>query len=191
VIPLPEPVRAHAARARALVLDVDGVLTDGTLYYGTDGEALKAFHVRDGLGLRLLRLEGIHVAVISAKRSAPLERRLTDLRVPHVYLGREDKLRALDELLEATGVAAEDVAYVGDDLVDLPVLARVGLSVSVADAHPRVRERALWVTRAQGGKGAVREVADGLLLARGRLAAACEALAAELAAGSAGPPARG
>ncbi len=178
---VPDAVRARAAEVRALVLDVDGVLTDGRLYYGPEGEALKVFCVRDGLGLRLLRAEGIAVAVITAKRSAALLARLRDLKLEHVYVGREDKLRALDELRDKLSLRHEEVAYVGDDLVDLPVLARVGLPVTVKDGHPLVRERAAWVTEAAGGHGAVREVADGLLEARGRLNAACEALAAELA----------
>lgn len=177
---LPEALRARAAQVRVLALDVDGVLTDGLLHYGPDGEQTKAFHVRDGLGIRLLAREGIHVGVISAKRSAPLVRRLEDLGVVHAYLGREDKVRALRELLAQVGAHEHEAAFVGDDLVDIPVMARVGLPIAVADAHPRARSRALWVTRARGGHGAVREVADALLDARGRLEAACDALEREL-----------
>ncbi len=171
-----DAVRARAAEVRALVLDVDGVLTDGTLYYGPDGEHLKAFHVRDGLGLRLLRQEGIVVAVISAKDSEPLARRLRDLKVEHALLGREDKARALGELCARVGITEQEVAYIGDDILDLPVLARVGLPITVSDGHPLVRQRVQWVTEAAGGHGAVREVADALLEASGRLGAACEAL---------------
>ncbi len=170
----------NARRVRALVLDVDGVLTDGTIYYGSDGEAIKAFHVRDGLGLRLLRLEGIHVAIISARRSLPLLSRLRDLKIEHFFVGREDKLRALDELVQRLELRIDEVAYVGDDLVDLPVMARVGLPIAPADAHDRVRARAAWVTTARAGHGAVREVAEGLLEARGRLDTICDLLAAEL-----------
>ncbi len=183
--PVPEPARERAAAVRALVLDVDGVLTDGTLWYGPDGEVMKAFSVRDGLGIRLLRAEGIAVAVISAKRSAPLLARLRDLKVEHLYLGREDKLRALDELAGALSIGREQIAYVGDDLVDLPVLEAVGLPITVADGHPRAKARAAWITEACGGRGAVREVCEGLLETRGRLDAVCDALAAELARGRA------
>ncbi len=180
---VPVAARERAVSVRALVLDVDGVLTDGTLWYGERGEVMKAFSVRDGLGLRLLRLEGVAVAVISAKRSPPLVARLDDLGIEHLYLGREDKLRALDELSGALSIDRASMAYVGDDLVDLPVLAAVGLPIAVADAHPRACAAAAWVTEAPGGRGAVREVAEGLLEARGRLDAACEALARELARG--------
>lgn len=171
-------VRSRAARIRLLLLDVDGVLTDGLLWYGPQGEELKAFHVRDGLGIRLLRQEGIVVAVLSAKRSPALERRVRDLRVDHALLGRDDKSRGLDELLAAAGAGPEAVAHVGDDLLDLPVMRRVGLGIAPADAHPMVRREADWVTEAGGGRGAVREVADGLLEARDRLSQAHEALLA-------------
>ncbi|HEY8428992.1 MAG TPA: HAD hydrolase family protein [Sandaracinaceae bacterium] len=174
---LPDSARERAASVRALVLDVDGVLTDGTLFYGPDGEAMKSFSARDGLGVRLLRLEGIAVAVISAKRSSALLARLRDLDITNAYLGREDKLAALDELAAALSLSPTEMAYAGDDLVDLPVMAAVGLPIAVADAHPRVRARAAWVTEARGGHGAVREIAESLLEARGRLDAACEALA--------------
>lgn len=180
---VPEAARERAAAVRALVLDVDGVLTDGTLLYGADGEALKAFSVRDGLGLRLLRLEGIAVAVISAKRSPPLLARLRDLKIEQLYLGREDKLNALDELAGALSITHAQMAYVGDDLVDLPVLDVVGLPITVADGHARARARAAWITEARGGHGAVREIAEGLLEARGRLDAVCDALALELTRG--------
>lgn len=178
LVGLPEEVREPAARVRALVLDVDGVLTDGSLEYGADGEASKTFHVKDGLGIRLLAREGIAVAVISAKTSAPLRRRLEDLRVPHAMLGREDKSAALDELMRTLGITEREVAFVGDDLLDLPILRRVGLAIAPADAHPLVLVEAAWVTRAGGGRGAVRETCDGLLAARGRLRASCEDLLA-------------
>ena len=152
---------------RLLALDVDGVLTDGRLLYGPDGESLKAFHVRDGLGLKLLRDGGIDVAIISGRKSAPLERRLADLGITQVFLGREDKTRALDALLEATGLDAQAIAYVGDDLPDVPVLARVGLPISVADAAGEARAAAAWITERPGGAGAVREICDALLDAQG------------------------
>ncbi|MCB9659672.1 MAG: HAD hydrolase family protein [Sandaracinaceae bacterium] len=176
---LPIELRALAARIRLLVLDADGVLTDGRLYYGDDGEVVKAFHARDGLGLRLLRNEGVQLAVISGRAAPALERRVRDLRVHHALLGRDDKRAALDECLLAAGVLAEETAFVGDDVLDLPAMRAVGLGVAVADAHARVRHEARWVTNAPGGRGAVREVADGLLKARGRLDAAIDELLRE------------
>lgn len=181
---VPESARERAAAVRALVLDVDGVLTDGTLWYGPDGEIMKAFSVRDGLGLRLLKIEGLAVAVISAKRSAALAARLRDLDIAHVYLGREDKLRALDELVTTLSILPAQMAYVGDDLLDLPALDVVGLPITVADAHPRVRARAAWVTQALGGRGAVREIAEGLLEARGRLETVYDLLTSQLTRGA-------
>jgi 3-deoxy-D-manno-octulosonate 8-phosphate phosphatase (KDO 8-P phosphatase) len=168
-----------AADVRLLILDVDGVLNDGRLWYGPDGELVKPFHSRDGFGIRLLLREGVQVAILSARRSAPLERRLADLHIRHAVLGRDDKRTGLDMLLRATGVAPEEAASMGDDVLDLPVMRRVGLPIAVRDAHPLVRAEAAWVTQHPGGGGAVREVADALLEARGRLRAACEALLAE------------
>jgi len=171
---LPAGARDRAAGVRLLVLDVDGVLTDGTLYYGADGEVLKAFHVRDGFGLKVLREEGIAAAVISGRRAPALERRLSELGLEHAFLGRDDKARAFDELLAEVGVPDGAVAYVGDDVLDLPVLRRAGLSIAPADAHPLVREEVAWVTSAGGGRAVVREIADGLLDARGRFRDAYE-----------------
>lgn len=175
---LPTSLRERAARVKLLALDVDGVLTDGRLFYGPDGEALKVFDVKDGLGLRLLREEGIDVAVISAKRSAMLERRLSDLKIPDACLGREDKCRALDEVCARVGATLDEVCFVGDDAFDLPVLRVVGLSAAPSDAHPMVTSEVAWVLEARGGRGAVREVCDALLDARGRLDAAVARLLA-------------
>jgi len=172
-------LQQRLARVELLVLDVDGILTDGTLYYGERGEALKAFHVHDGLGMRMLRTRGIGVAVVSAKRSGPLERRLADLQVQH-RLGREDKLAAMDELLSDLKVSVDAVAYAGDDLIDLPVLRRVGVAITVSDARPQVIAEADWVTEARGGRGAVREMADAILDSRGELNATIDALVAEI-----------
>ncbi|MCU0674214.1 MAG: HAD-IIIA family hydrolase [Myxococcota bacterium] len=173
---LPDALRERAARVKLLALDVDGVLTDGRLYYGPDGESLKVFDVKDGLGLRLLREESIAIAIVSAKRSTMLERRLADLKIPDVCLGREDKRRALDEVCARVGASLDEVCFVGDDAFDLPVLRAVGLSAAPADAHPIVKREVAWLLQARGGRGAVREVCDALLDARGRLDAAIEAL---------------
>lgn len=177
-----ETLRAALARVRLLSLDVDGVLTDGKLHYGPEGEILKSFHVHDGLGIKLLMREGIEVAVISAKSGGPLEQRLADLGVRHAWLGREDKRAAFDELREELGLRPEQIAHVGDDLPDLAVMRVVGVSIAVANAMPRVRAEATLVTDKRGGEGAVREVAERLLAARGRLDAAIEAYLGELGA---------
>lgn len=185
----PGEVPAGAAAVQLLLLDVDGVLNDGLIWYGPDGEVFKPFHSRDGFGIRLLLREGVQVGVLSARKSPALERRLADLKVQHAVLGRDDKIRGLDELLERTGVAPEQAASMGDDVLDLPVMRKVGLAITVRDGHPLVQAEAGWITHLPGGRGAVREVADGILRARGRLEAACEALLAEEAA--AGEPTGG
>jgi len=173
---LPAALRERAADIALLVLDVDGVLTDGTLYYGEHGELIKAFNVKDGLGIRLLMQEGVEVAVISARKMPALERRLKDLKVTHAYLGCEDKLTALEELTGRLSIDMKRVAFVGDDIIDLPALRKVGLAVTVQDGNGLVRKEAAWVTEAKGGRGAVREVAEALLEARGKLEAAVERL---------------
>lgn len=165
--------RSDAARVRFLVLDVDGVLTDGRLYYGARGEALKVFHVRDGHGLKLLAAAGVTAAVISGRRSAMTARRCRELGVRHVLQGIEDKLAAFQRLRGRLGVSSGECACVGDDLPDIPLMREVGLSFAVADAHPQARSAAHVVTRLAGGQGAVREVCDYLLEAR-RLGAAPE-----------------
>lgn len=155
-----------AARIRLLVLDVDGVLTDGRLWFGPDGEALKAFHVRDGVGIKALLGAGIEVAIISGRRSAALERRAAELGVRHVEQGCDNKAQALRALTAALGVPQDCTACVGDDTPDLPMMALVALPIAVADAHADVLAAARHVTRAAGGAGAVREVCDLLLDAR-------------------------
>jgi 3-deoxy-D-manno-octulosonate 8-phosphate phosphatase (KDO 8-P phosphatase) len=157
---LADDAEQRVRKVRLVCLDVDGVLTDGSLWYAAEGEAFKRFHVRDGLGIRLLLFHGIQVAVISARRSGLVERRMQDLKIPHWVVGRDDKSNALDELLQKVSLTPEQVAYVGDDLLDLPVMRRVGLAVAVHDAHPYVRAVAHAVTECAGGSGAVREVAD-------------------------------
>ena len=168
-MPVPGRLAERSREVQLVIVDVDGVLTDGVLLYGPEGETLKAFHARDGLGLKLLMREGIAVAVISGRRCAALERRLADLRIERAYLGCEDKAGALAELLSEVGCTAAQALHIGDDLPDLAVFERVGIGVAVADAHPRVQEAADWVLETRGGQGAAREMADALLAARGRL----------------------
>ena len=154
----------RAAEAiRLLVLDVDGVLTDGRLYFGPRGEALKVFHVRDGYGLVQLRSAGVEVAVISGRRSAAVRARCRELGVRHVHQGVSDKLAVLERLCARLHLVPAECACVGDDLPDLPLMRTVALSFAVADAHPQVRRAADVVTRHAGGRGAVREVCERLL----------------------------
>jgi 3-deoxy-D-manno-octulosonate 8-phosphate phosphatase (KDO 8-P phosphatase) len=157
---------ARAAAVRLLVLDVDGVMTDGRLHYDAEGREFKSFHVRDGYGIRRVMDAGIEVAVISGRRSQSAAGRMAELGIRHVMLGREDKAAAFDELLARLGVGAESVACVGDDLPDLPIMQRAALPVAVADCHASILPAAAWRTTLPGGAGAVREVCDLLLAAR-------------------------
>lgn len=161
-----------AARVRLLVLDVDGVMTDGRLYYGARGEALKVFHVRDGLGLKLLADAGIIVAVISGRRSTMNSARCRELGVKHLVQGVADKLAAFQRLRGRLQVSSGMCACVGDDVTDVALMRAVGLSFAVADAHPQARSAAQVVTQLPGGGGAVREICDFLLEARRRAGAA-------------------
>jgi 3-deoxy-D-manno-octulosonate 8-phosphate phosphatase (KDO 8-P phosphatase) len=156
----------RARAVRVLVLDVDGVLTDGRLLYSAHGDELKSFHVRDGYGIVALRRAGFEVAVISGRHSEAVARRLGELGVTWVRQGISDKAAAFEELLTRLDVTDEHVACVGDDTPDVPMLRRAGLAVAVADAHPDARAVAHYVTRTPGGRGAVREVCDLLLMAR-------------------------
>lgn len=156
-----------AAVGVALVIfDVDGVLTDGTLWYGPDGESFKPFHVRDGLGIRMLIAAGIRVAVISGRRSAAVTERMRELGVTDVAQGVGDKAHTLKELLTRTGIESRDVACLVDDTPDLELMSAVGLAAAVADAHPDVLAAAAYVTHARGGHGAAREFCDWLLATR-------------------------
>jgi len=157
----------RARRVELLVLDVDGVLTDGGLYYGPEGEALKRFDVRDGHGIVLCRGMGIPAAILSARTSPAVEARARELRIPFVLQGERDKAAGLDRLLERCGLPAEALAYIGDDVNDLPVLARVGFGAAPADARPEVRERVHYVCQSPGGRGAVRELCELILRAKG------------------------
>jgi 3-deoxy-D-manno-octulosonate 8-phosphate phosphatase (KDO 8-P phosphatase) len=156
----------RARHIRLVVFDVDGVLTDGRLYFGPQGEALKAFHARDGLGILRLRKAGVEVAILSARRSDLVDVRMADLGVRYVLQGADDKLAGLAQLLEATGVPPAQVAYMGDDVNDLPCLEQVGLAACPSDALPALRVRADFVAVERGGEGAARELADLVLEAR-------------------------
>lgn len=157
----------RAAAVRLLVLDVDGVLTDGRLYFDAEGREFKSFHVRDGYGIRRCLEAGIEVAVISGRRSRATSARMSELGIRHVLLGQDHKRPALEALLAQLGLAAAQAACVGDDLPDLPLLEMAGLAVAVADAEPVLLRHSHWHTRRPGGLGAVRDVCDLLLRARG------------------------
>lgn len=154
------------AKIELLVLDVDGVLTDGRLYFGARGEALKVFHVRDGHGVKLLRASGVDVAVISGRRSAAVGRRMRELGVADVVQGTADKVAALERLCAKRRIRPAAVACLVDDTPDLPLMTFVGHAGAVADAHPLVRAAAHWVAQSAGGLGAVRELCDAMLRAR-------------------------
>lgn len=159
--------RARLARVRALVLDVDGVLTDGSLYYGPGGQSFKRFDSKDGMGIVLLQKAGVRVAFLSAEKTGIVRRRAEKLGVRDLFLGVGDKGEAFERFLRARGLAAEETAYAGDDVNDLPPLRRAGVAIAVADAVPEVRRAADWVTSRPGGRGAVREVCDAILKFRG------------------------
>lgn len=160
-----------ARQVRLVILDVDGVLTDGGLCFDNQGEEYKTFNSLDGHGVRMLLDCGIEVAVITGRQSGIVEHRMRDLGVRHIYQGSRDKLPAFDRLLADTGLEADQVAYVGDDLPDLPVMRRVGCAIAVQNAHSFVKQHCDWVTTALGGHGAVREISDFLLHAQGLLEA--------------------
>ena len=162
----------RARRVRLAAFDVDGTLTDGRLVYSSSGDELKFFHVADGLGLKLLRDHGIEVALITARESPLVQARARELGLRHLYQGSRDKLDSLSHLLRTLSLGEDQVAFMGDDLPDLPVLQRVGLSVAPANAHPWVAECVHWRTSLAGGNGAARELCDLLLAAQGHADAA-------------------
>lgn len=157
----------RAARIRLVVLDVDGILTDGRLYYGPDGESLKVFDVRDGHGIRMLAAHGIETAILSARSSPIVARRARELGIERVLQGRGDKAAGFRELLDATRLSPAQAAYVGDDLPDLPVLEEAGLAATVDDARDEVKAVAHWVAAQPGGRAAVRALAEFILRAQG------------------------
>ena len=159
-----------AMNIRLVLLDVDGVLTDGRLLIGEDGTESKAFNIRDGHGIKMLQQTGIEVGIITGRTSGSVKHRAADLRVKHLYQGREDKLSVLKELLAKLALQPTQAAFVGDDVIDLPAMLQVGLAVAVNDAHELVKEHAHWVTPSAGGYGAVREVCEMIMRAQGTYA---------------------
>ena len=158
----------RAKEIQLLLLDVDGVLTDGSIVYGNGGTELKGFNIKDGFGIRLLREAGVEVGIITARRSEAVERRAQDLKLAHLYQGVANKIEAFAEILAAQKLTPRQVAYMGDDWLDLPLLSRVGLAVTVADGVAEVKAVAHYVTREAGGRGAVRELCELIIEAKGQ-----------------------
>jgi 3-deoxy-D-manno-octulosonate 8-phosphate phosphatase (KDO 8-P phosphatase) len=159
----------RARRIRLMIFDVDGVLTDGRLWYGPGGEELKAFHAYDGHGIRMLAAGGVDCAVLSGRRSSAVAARCAELGIEHVLQGIDDKLSAFEKLRSALSLRSEDCGFMGDELVDLPVLTRCGFACAPREATEPVRSRAHYVTSAPAGYGAAREVCEFILQARGKL----------------------
>lgn len=152
---------------KLLILDVDGVLTDGRLFFDEHGKEYKCFHARDGHGIKLLQQSGVEVAVISGRKSQSVAIRMQSLGVEHVYQGHENKRAAFAELLQNLNLQPEQVAHVGDDVLDLPIMLQAGFAVAVFDANFAVKQRADWCTQSPGGLGAVREVCDLIMQVQG------------------------
>ncbi len=161
-------VLERARQIRLLILDVDGVLTDGSLYLGDNGVEYKTFFSRDGLGMKLMLVAGLQVAIISGRNSTLVKQRMAALGVSHVHLGEERKLPIYKTLIESLQLQDCEVAYMGDDVVDLPVMEKVGLAMSVADADPTIRGMSHWIADYPGGRGAVRQGCELILKAQGR-----------------------
>ena len=158
-----EQLIESASKIRLLLLDVDGILTDGKLYFSNSGEESKAFHSLDGHGIKMLKRAGVAVGSITGRKSTIVTNRASDLGIDILYQGREDKIDVLSEIIATTGITADAIAYAGDDLPDLPVLQAVGLSFSVPGAHPDLKGSVNAITTRPGGEGAVREITDFIL----------------------------
>ncbi|MEJ2610433.1 MAG: 3-deoxy-manno-octulosonate-8-phosphatase KdsC [Candidatus Thiodiazotropha sp.] len=164
-------IQARAREVKLVIFDVDGVLTDGSLYFGDDGQEYKAFNSRDGHGMKLLQMSGVVIGIITGRTSEVVRLRMDNLGVKHVYQGKHDKLPSYLELRDKLGLSDDQVAYVGDDVVDMPIMRKVGLAIAVQDAHPFVIQHAHWQTPNRGGHGAGRDVCEMVLEAQGNLQA--------------------
>ncbi|MCG9680607.1 3-deoxy-manno-octulosonate-8-phosphatase KdsC [Vibrio sp. Isolate23] len=158
-----------AKQIKLLICDVDGVFSDGLIYMGNDGEELKTFHTRDGYGVKSLMNAGIKIAIITGRQSRIVENRMKALGISLIYQGQDDKVKAYQDICSQLNIAPEHIGYIGDDLIDWPVMEKVALKVCVADGHPLLAQRANYVTSIRGGHGAVREVCDLILQARNEL----------------------
>jgi 3-deoxy-D-manno-octulosonate 8-phosphate phosphatase (KDO 8-P phosphatase) len=164
-----QDILERAAHIRLVIFDVDGVLTDGSLFIGDDGQEYKAFHSRDGHGMKMLQASGVEIGIITGRTSQVVTHRMDSLGIRHVYQGKLEKLPAFEELVAKLGLRPHQVAYAGDDVVDLPVMRRVGLAIAVQDAHPLVKQHAHWTTDHGGGRGAARDVSELIMRAQGNL----------------------
>jgi len=167
--PVEQSILDIAKEIKLLICDVDGVFSDGLIYMGNNGEELKTFHTRDGYGVKSLMNAGIEIAIITGRRSQIVENRMTALGIKLIYQGQDDKIKAYQDICDKLNIAPEQTGYIGDDLIDWPVMEKVGLKVCVADGHPLLARRANYVTSIRGGHGAVREVCDLILQARNEL----------------------
>lgn len=169
-----QEIYTKAKAVKLVIFDVDGVLTDGGLFLGDDGQEYKSFHSRDGHGMKMLQHTGVVIGIITGRTSEVVRLRMQSLGVKHVYQGKKAKLPAYIDLRDKLALSDEQVAYVGDDVVDLPIMRRVGLAIAVQDAHPVVVRHAHWQTPHGGGKGAGRDVCEMVMEAQGTLQASLE-----------------
>ncbi|MEM7209324.1 MAG: HAD family hydrolase [Pseudomonadota bacterium] len=172
MIQLDSNVSAKLEQVRTIIFDVDGVLTDGGLIYDENGQEFKRFHARDGHGMKMLQEAGVAIAIITGRKSPVVTNRCAELGIAHVHQGCHDKAAAFESLAMELQLNPKQFAYLGDDVVDLPVMCRVGAPLAVADAHERVRRNACWVSRFNGGHGAAREACELIMHAQGTLEAA-------------------
>jgi len=161
-----------AKNIKLVIFDVDGVLTDGSLFYGDDGQEYKAFNSRDGHGMKMLQETGVRIGVITGRTSEVVLHRMKNLQVQHIYQGRLEKLPAFEELINKLGITPEHTAYVGDDVVDLPIMLRVGLAITVPNAHDLVKQHAHWISSKPAGAGAARDICEMIMKAQGTYDAA-------------------
>ncbi|MBD3669391.1 MAG: 3-deoxy-manno-octulosonate-8-phosphatase KdsC [Gammaproteobacteria bacterium] len=164
-----QDIQDKARQVKLVIFDVDGVLTDGSLFIGDDGEEYKAFNSKDGHGMKMLQSTGVEIGIITGRTSNVVEHRMESLGIKYVYQGRLEKLPAFEDLCQRAGVRPEQVAYVGDDVVDLPILVRAGLAIAVNDAHDLVKQHSHWHTPHDGGRGAARDVCELIMRAQGHL----------------------
>jgi len=168
MVSFPEEVKAQAAKVKLLLLDVDGILTDARIIVDASGQEIKHFCVRDGMGIKLLQMAGLEVGILSSRLSPPVSYRAKELGIELIIQGELDKLRLYEKIREEKGLSDQEIAYMGDDWIDLPVLERVGLAITVPEAWPPVKDYVHYVTEHRGGHGAVREVCDLLLIAHNK-----------------------
>jgi 3-deoxy-D-manno-octulosonate 8-phosphate phosphatase (KDO 8-P phosphatase) len=171
---IPAELKELAAGIRLVLFDVDGVLTDGHLYFDDSGNELKAFHSRDGLGINMLQDSGVEVGIITARKSNVVAHRAQDLKIRHLYQGAKDKYPAYEAMCKSLNLSPAEVAFVGDDVVDLPIMLDVGLAITVPDGHPLVKQRSHWTTPHAAGAGAARDVCELILYCQGNYASVLE-----------------